>query len=67
MKVPPRKYLENAFKVGKYDVGELVKTCLLPEDEVEIWKKHMQFVSERRKAGAKKCAKTRERRQQRKG
>ena len=38
MKVPPREYLGNAFKAGKYDVGELVKTCLLPEDEVEIWK-----------------------------
>ena len=40
MKVPPREYLENGFKAGKYDVGELAKTCLLPEDEVEIWKKH---------------------------
>ena len=59
MKVPPREYLENAFKAGKYDVGELAKTCLLPEDKVEIWKKHMQSVSDRRKAGVKKAAKTR--------
>ena len=59
MKVPPREYLENAFKAGKYDVGELAKNCLLPEDKVEIWKKHMQSVSDRRKAGVKKAAKTR--------
>ena len=60
MKAPPKEYLENAFKAGKYDVGELAKTCLLPEDKVEIWKKHMQSVSDRRKAGAKKkAAKTR--------
>ena len=59
MKVPPREYLENGFKAGKYDLGELAKTCLLPEDEVEIWKKHMQSVSDRRKAGAKKAAKKR--------
>ena len=59
IKAPPKEYLENVFKAGKYDVGELVKTCLLPEDEVEIWNKHMQSVSDRRKAGAKKPTKTR--------
>ena len=41
------------------DDGEIAKKVLLPTEEVNIWLKHLETVSNNRKKGAQKAAQTR--------
>jgi hypothetical protein len=41
------------------DDGEIAKQVLLPTEEVNIWLKHLETVSNNRKKGAQKAAQTR--------
>lgn len=62
--LPPSLVLKEVFKEQKgqcsaEQVVELAKTCLLPVNKVEMWWDHLKTVSDNRREGAAKAAKTR--------
>ena len=62
--LPPSLVLKEAFKEQKGQCSAeqavgLAKTCLLPVNEVEMWWDHLKTVSDNRREGAAKAAKTR--------
>lgn len=57
MKIPPKDALNKAFVNGGEINPELqAKSCLITADEVSWWIQHLESVSQRRKAGAKRGA-----------
>ena len=56
---PPSSVISRAYKDAQLDVTELARVVMLPEEEVDIWLKHLQTVSDNRKRGASKAAETR--------
>lgn len=60
---PPSVYILQEFQKNKEisqdDILETSQKTLLPEEEVKLWFTHLHGVSENRKAGAKKAAETR--------
>ena len=60
---PPSSIIQGVFKrfrtTAISDDGQLAKQVLLPTEEVNIWLKHLETVSNNRKKGAQKAAQTR--------
>ena len=60
---PPSSVIQGFFKQSHgtmiTDNGNLAKQVLLPTEEVNIWLKHLQTVSNNRKKGAQKAVQTR--------
>lgn len=56
---PPSSVISRAYKNAQSDITEFARVVMLPEEEVDIWLKHVQTVSDNRKRGASKAAETR--------
>ena len=65
MKTPPKDVLESAFKSkGKdVDIEEYARSCLITTDEASWFLQHLNDVSNRRKAGARRGAEKRQKKQ----
>ena len=55
----PSSVISRAYKDAQSDITELARVVMLPDEEVDIWLKHLRTVSDNCKHGASKAAESR--------